>query len=745
MPSSHNVRSEVSHRLRNRFARLFREIALSRSSPNTTPNTTPNTSGPCAACATALETPCAACNLVLSTIHETIEFWKPREKRPPGLRNYPYDDSHKVVRRGLPALDECQQCQQPKCKLCRALLALAPAGAVTSDGRSPEMFGNQQFLLCTCSKYIFSSGMMPTHYHPTLHFAKPSYGWQYSQNSHAPGWAKRVGSISLLAVHPIDDNEQVHYRSILPHSVDLDFIKDNIEICAKEHKSCQNRLEEVIGLKVIDCESQKVVLAPAKCQYIALSYVWGAAQADATVAFPRVVRDSITVATALGCQYLWVDRYCIDQEDTQKQGIFNQMHRVYSNAFLTIIAAAGLDADHGLPGVSSCRPKQINFQLGDLQFDEVFPFDDLALANSIWATRAWTYQESYFSRRRLCFTEKQLIWICNSRTQAECISESTLDTQRKDYAHALTTRPHTSLPQPHYSLRSKPVYQDLQRDIGLYTARRLSYPSDSLNAILGVLRYYVELTAESRYPPVNKFSISHAWGVPLYKEIESQEISFNIGWKHSVPGTRRPEFPSWSWAGWAGSADLLDSSMAPELSWCFITDSHKELPLDALHNQAFQAQDAPRLLAITTKICPVTLWDSTDVVTKHTTTSKFRVVFQLTEAIYAGIDWKSDEVPDARESYWAASLSHKGTGIMNTGSRLNVFHGCQMILRKRGQDFERIGISYMAKRIPLDTTCIFFDAVGNILDNIEAKERLEVPDGYWWWYEHAQTHRICIS
>lgn len=59
-------------------------------------------------------------------------------------------------------------------------------------------------------------------------------------------------------------------------------------------------------------------------------------------ALPQTIEDVITVTLDLQFQYLWVDMYCIKQNDmldfhTQIQ----QMDRIYRGAEITIIAAAG--------------------------------------------------------------------------------------------------------------------------------------------------------------------------------------------------------------------------------------------------------------------------------------------------------------------------------------------------------------------------------------------------------------------
>jgi hypothetical protein len=115
-----------------------------------------------------------------------------------------------------------------------------------------------------------------------------------------------------------------------------------------------------------------------QCKYIALSYVWGlptkgsdAALAEIDGSFlrfvPRVVEDAIIITTELLFQYLWVDRYCINQNDAGvRHDQLRTMDSVYRYAQATIVAAAGpssaaarpdstplgFDSAYGLPGVS---------------------------------------------------------------------------------------------------------------------------------------------------------------------------------------------------------------------------------------------------------------------------------------------------------------------------------------------------------------------------------------------------------
>jgi len=66
------------------------------------------------------------------------------------------------------------------------------------------------------------------------------------------------------------------------------------------------------------------------------------------------VLDAVEVTRKLGLQYLWVDRLCIDQSNiAEKSYLVSRMATIYEGAEFTIVAAAGLGASHGLPGIRS--------------------------------------------------------------------------------------------------------------------------------------------------------------------------------------------------------------------------------------------------------------------------------------------------------------------------------------------------------------------------------------------------------
>jgi hypothetical protein len=155
---------------------------------------------------------------------------------------------------------------------------------------------------------------------------------------------------------------------LIPRLIEsFDILRKSIETCQESH-SCLQHTEgqeppiSIPNLLLIDCTTCQVVAAPHRCWYLALSYVWGSQKARAVhtgekLSFlPQTIDDAITVTLRLGFQYLWVDMYCIKQDNQNHVGDqIRHMDLVYRRARATIIAAAGEEPDFGLPGVSSVR------------------------------------------------------------------------------------------------------------------------------------------------------------------------------------------------------------------------------------------------------------------------------------------------------------------------------------------------------------------------------------------------------
>jgi heterokaryon incompatibility protein (HET) len=193
-----------------------------------------------------------------------------------------------------------------------------------------------------------------------------------------------------------------------------------INDCIRDHSTCsasQNTIDFPV-LRVIDCQSRRLV-HPGNEPYLTLSYVWGQHQASQTdppshIHFPPTIEDAMSVTLALGYKNLWVDRYCIKQEDkTEVLQQISVMDTIYRNSALTIIAACGKDPQYGLPGVGSrLRHPYHKSQSSRLYMREVLNRENL-ITFSHWNKRAWTLQEALFARRKLVFTDYEVYYECS--------------------------------------------------------------------------------------------------------------------------------------------------------------------------------------------------------------------------------------------------------------------------------------------------------------------------------------------
>ncbi|PMD44706.1 HET-domain-containing protein, partial [Hyaloscypha variabilis F] len=181
-------------------------------------------------------------------------------------------------------------------------------------------------------------------------------------------------------------------------------------------------------IRLIDCYDRTIISSSQLTRYVALSYVWASTESLPDLAedtthteksvLPKVVSQAITdamqVTKELGFRYLWVDKYCIDQENEQdKLEQIAQMDTIYRASDFTIIAAAGNDEHTGLPGVgSTTRTLQPNISWGELTVTSTMPHPHHVIKGSRYMTQGWTLQESILARRRLVFTADQVYFEC---------------------------------------------------------------------------------------------------------------------------------------------------------------------------------------------------------------------------------------------------------------------------------------------------------------------------------------------
>lgn len=345
-----------------------------------------------------------------------------------------------------------------------------------------------------------------------------------------------------------------------------------IKDCSTHHQaSCQNvrtpafdslRLAPYFG--VIDVEEMRLTTLPENSEYVALSYNWGPKKEGRFMTtvdtvydvknrnglsayrerLPKTIRDTIKLVRELKLRYLWVDSICIvqDSEEAWNRNA-TVMDLIYGNAYLTICAADGKDADEGLCSLADPdnygsliqQPSQwVESYSAELRLMSRYRCD-VYVQKSTWWTRGWTFQEYFLSPRCLIFTENRVFYRCLQNTMSEdIVIENSKLGSSLDPKHSLgqwTKKESTRLVE---------LYQESVR---LYTARDLTHSHDILAAFYGIGKIICKgLNGEPVYGlPNTHFDWALLWD-PEDAPVRRTMID--------PKGRNRDSFPSWAWCGW---------------------------------------------------------------------------------------------------------------------------------------------------------------------------------------------------
>jgi hypothetical protein len=285
---------------------------------------------------------------------------------------------------------------------------------------------------------------------------------------------------------------------------------------------------------------------------------------------PGIILDAMEATLALGYRYLWTDQFCIDQSNkVEVADQVGKMDRIYRGAELTIVAAS---ARNGLPGARALPRAEPESVVVDHVNFFVAPMEPVqGLASSVWSTRGWCYQEEMLSRRLLYFTEAGALFRCSTATFYEAIGGPGLvadpqEMETKSREHQIPNE--TGVPGRRINYKSvldrclsgkgstarsvstaRFHIMAAHQVIAEFTKKRLSFDSDSLNAVSGVLNVFGDMDPPVRFCqglPVSQDASAHFTDSLLLE---------SLCWYHQDPISvqRRDHLPSWSWAGWSGA------------------------------------------------------------------------------------------------------------------------------------------------------------------------------------------------
>jgi len=364
-----------------------------------------------------------------------------------------------------------------------------------------------------------------------------------------------------------------------------------LEKCTENHQACQHIVYILPpeGFRLVDTAQGCIVPGTADMSYLALSYVWGGitklelTEQNSKVLecpgslwargalLPKTIVDAIALCQASCQRYLWVDSLCILQDGGRdKYQQIQVMDTIYSRATLTIIAAAGVDADSGLLP----SPLAIGQTNTELLVDDIGGRTFVAMPShertvdgierSPWASRGWTLQEEAMSRRKIYFAGDAVLYRCHGACWG---TDFGLDADGHfsehgvpEWAASLSTFPTAAIG----DISKAEIIEAFSQHVSHYLPRQLTYPNDVLNAFQGIL------TRASR------LGLKHTWGLP------TMLLPSALLWKHEtmVPHKPRDGFPSWSWAGWTFSRRGRRTGSYPAIFW---GSKRKFSPLEACY------------------------------------------------------------------------------------------------------------------------------------------------------------------
>ncbi|KAG4423518.1 hypothetical protein IFR04_003341 [Cadophora malorum] len=446
-------------------------------------------------------------------------------------------------------------------------------------------------------------------------------------------------------------------------------------------------------------------------KYIALSYCWGPPEESSRLlktthatmherrssikfdTLPLALKDAVTVARTLGVQYIWIDSLCIIQDDSEDWQIeSSRMADIFSNAYLTIVAAAGASCHDSFlyrePNQLTCdvKVRSETFGLEDGKFSlrprrprgtekmsEIF--------DSRWITRGWTFQEERLARRVLMFGKNKFFLDCRTIERAEDTEYYRL---RPDWVGSVCNIPseeNGAIRASKYSqMRSSSDHW--QTLCSHYSYRELTFPADKLPAISGI---------------ANKFSEKLGGGylAGLWRDY----LMHDLFWYCVYPATRPETYraPSWSWA----SVDLKISypfwksceSNQCEM-YCTILDAqvttHGLDPFGAVDDGFLKIKG--RLLEM----------EARQILDRKASLPQWSLHYQDVEVAQATSDTEKLEVGQLR-NYWAL-LFAKCKGSEKSKARKSQPRG--ILLQRCEEDreglgvFQRVGVFYISQTHP---------------------------------------------
>ncbi|CEI66054.1 hypothetical protein FVEN_g4535 [Fusarium venenatum] len=393
--------------------------------------------------------------------------------------------------------------------------------------------------------------------------------------------------------------------SLLPPSTELRYnlsrIQSWIEACERLHKRC-SVVTEFTPFRLLDLQTDiqdciKLVNVP-NVRYVCLSHCWGSTRSKhltkrenllanqsgiPLLELPKTFQDAVHVTKALGIRYLWIDTFCIiqdDEKDWETQA--SLMAAIYENAYITIAAGSSDDDDGGFfAEPRDAYTKAYKFHLDVNGIDHEFymryavphPGEGWPVGRLLpLMTRAWTMQERLLAKRYLCFGHNEIFWECQEDVSCSCtIAEGPFnpcDGEPKFHG-CEPLKYKSSLLNNLSSNDLATLWRDLVHE---YSGRNLTKSSDKLPALAGLAEKFQRV-----------FNCGYLAGLWM------NNIREDVSWRTSgndAPFGRMRKGPSWSWATACESPIIWPPIKLHKTFQVTSTSIHKEINGLTVHEYA---------------------------------------------------------------------------------------------------------------------------------------------------------------
>ncbi|KAI9896885.1 hypothetical protein N3K66_007907 [Trichothecium roseum] len=316
---------------------------------------------------------------------------------------------------------------------------------------------------------------------------------------------------------------------------------------------------------------------------------------------PKTVADAVQLCKALGIRYLWVDALCIIQDDKDDWAQeASEMANVYSNSHVTLCILRGSSCLEGfLESKYAPRTLGVKFSsaldpavTGKLYLRMLRPpeetIDVVSLAlkgtpsqraqvpghldfeNSVWQTRAWTFQEARLSPRKLYVGENMFHMSCGS------VRESADGSGFFDGLGSMDAHDDASFDQQHQHQHQQHHMQQWYGLVSDYAKRNLTYEKDRFPAFAAIARTFSDQFPGEEY-------VAGLWKSDLHRGLLWTPGSSTTFEDHFRLPDHGYVAPSWSWArrrhsvAWVQGKDDDKSVFVPECRWLDIGIAHASM------------------------------------------------------------------------------------------------------------------------------------------------------------------------